>query len=200
VPVLRRKPGGRRFRFDARQRYAKRLAKGRKAKAPGELVQIDTLFVNVRPDRAIKHFTAYDPVAKWTIGHVASAPSASAAKALLDKLLMSAPFKVSGIQVDGGSEFMSLFEDHCRDKSLELVVLPPKRPDLNGCVERAQSSWRYEFYASYDLPHRIDKLQPLVDAFAHRYNPYRPHQALGDLTPAEYLNTLSTLTPPSHMC
>ncbi len=50
---------------------ARRLPKGRKAKAPGELVQIDTLFVNVRPDEAIKHFTAYDPVAKWTIGRVA---------------------------------------------------------------------------------------------------------------------------------
>ena len=200
VPILRRRPGGRRFRFDTRQRYAKRLAKGRKAKAPGELVQIDTLFVNVRPDRAIKHFTAYDPVAKWTIGHVASAASASAARVLLDKLLSSAPFKVRGIQVDGGSEFMSLFEDHCRDKRLELVVLPPKRPDLNGCVERAQSNWRHEFYASYELPHQIDKLQPLVDAFAHRYNHHRPHQALGDLTPAQYLSRLSPETPPSHMC
>lgn len=199
VPVLRRKPGGRRFRFGASQRYAQRLAKGRKAKAPGELVQIDTLFVNVRPDQAIKHFTAYDPVAKWTIGHVATEATAGAAKILLDKLIGSAPFTVRGIQVDGGSEFMSVFEDHCRSKGLELVVLPPKRPDLNGCVERAQSSWRYEFYASYDLPHRIDRLQPLVDAFAHRYNHYRPHQALGDMTPAEYLNAISSGTSPSHM-
>jgi putative transposase len=198
-PILRRRPGGRRFRFDARQRYPKRLAKGRKAKAPGELVQIDTLFVNVRPDRAIKHFTAYDPVAKWTVGQVATVASASAAKDLLDKLIESAPFKVRGVQVDGGSEFMATFEDHCRDKGLELVVLPPKRPDLNGCVERAQSSWRYEFYASYDLPCRIDTLQPLVDAFAHRYNHHRPHQALGDLTPAEYLSRLRQETHPSHM-
>jgi putative transposase len=200
VPTLRRKPGGRRFRLDARQRYAKRLAKGRKAKVPGELVQIDTLFVNVRPGQAIKHFTAYDPVAKWTVGHVARAASARAAKNLLDKLIASAPFKVKGIQVDGGSEFMSVFEDHCRDNALELVVLPPKRPDLNGCVERAQSTWRYEFYASYDLPNQIDKLQPLVEAFAYRYNHHRPHQALGDQTPAEYLKTLSPKTPPSHMC
>ena len=118
---------------------------------------------------------------------------------MLDKLLVSAPFTVRGIQVDGGSEFMSLFEDPCRDKRLELVVLPPKRPDLNGCVERAQSSWRYEFYASYGLPHPIDKLQPLVEAFAHRSNHPRPRQALGDLTPAQYLKSLSPGAPPSHM-
>src|SRR5271155_4459542 len=60
---LRRRPGGRRIRFTQTQRYAKRLPKGRKAQFPGDLVQIDTLFVNVRPDKAIKHFTAYDPVA-----------------------------------------------------------------------------------------------------------------------------------------
>jgi hypothetical protein len=25
-------------------------------------VQLDTVFVNIAPDKAIKHFTAYDPV------------------------------------------------------------------------------------------------------------------------------------------
>jgi transposase InsO family protein len=199
VPVLRRHPAHRRFRFSQPQRYARRLAKGRKAATPGELVQIDTLFINIRPDKPIKHFTAYDPVAKWTCGHVATRASATAAKTLLDKLIATAPFRVKGIQVDGGSEFMSVFEDHCRDRQIELVVLPPKRPDLNGCVERAQSSWRYEFYGSYDLPARIDALQPLVDAFAHRFNHYRPHQSLGDRTPAEYLASLSAKPAESHM-
>jgi len=195
VPILRRNPGARRIPLTQAQRYARRLPKGRKAQRPGELVQIDTLFVNVRPDKAIKHFTAYDPVAKWTFGHVATNASAQAASALLDKLILQAPFKVRGIQVDGGSEFKSVFEDECKRRGLDLFVLPPKRPDLNGCVERAQSTWRYEFYASWDLPHRIDKLQTFVDAFAHRFNHSRPHQALGDLTPAEYLKTLSSGDP-----
>ena len=69
VPTLRRNPAARRIRLNARQRYARRLPKGLKPSSPGEIVQIDTLCVNVRPDRAIKHFTAYDPVAKWTVGH-----------------------------------------------------------------------------------------------------------------------------------
>src|SRR5687767_2570691 len=63
VPMLRRKPGGRRFRLIG-ERHARRLPKGLKPTRPGELVQIDTLFVNVAPDKAIKHFTGYDPVAK----------------------------------------------------------------------------------------------------------------------------------------
>ncbi len=101
-----------------------------------ELVQIDTLFVNVRPGRAIKHFTVYDPVAK---NGRSATEFARAAKALLDKLRGSA-LQSQGNPgrrtVDGGFEFLSVFEDHCSDNGLELLVLPPKRPDLNGCVER----------------------------------------------------------------
>ena len=199
VPTLRRTPDARRIRLNTRQRYARRLPKGLKPSSPGEIVQIDTLFVNVRPDRAIKHFTAYDPVAKWTVGHVATKASARSAKALLDKLQTHMPFKVTGIQVDGGSEFMADFEQACRDTGLTLFVLPPKRPQLNGAVERAQGSWRYEFYACFDLPHRIDRLQTYVDAFAHRFNHHRPHQALGDQTPAEYLQAISSGHLASHM-
>ena len=72
--------------------------------------------------------------------------------------------------------------------------------ELNGAVERCNGAWRYEFYAVHDLPHQIDRLQPFVDAFAHRYNHYRPHDALDGRTPAEYLSQFSTGTsPPSHM-
>ena len=200
VPVLRRKPGSRRFRFTGNQRYARRLPKGHKPRRPGELVQIDTLFVNVRPNRAIKHFTAYDPVAKWTAGHVASSATAAAAKRLLDKLIETAPFKIEDIQVDGGSEFRAVFEDECQRRGLTLFVLPPKRPQLNGAVERAQSTWRYEFSACYDLPHRLEQLNPFVNAFAHRYNTIRPHGALDGMTLLECLNTISDGAQPSHMC
>jgi transposase InsO family protein len=201
VPTLRRRPGPRRLRLTTKERHARRLPKGLKPTRPGEIVQIDTLFVNVRPDKPIKQITAYDPVAKWTLGRVATSASARSATALLDKLLLEAPFAVTGIQVDGGSEFRAEFEEACRDRGLALFVLPPRRPQLNGAVERAQGSWRYEFYACFDLPHRIDKLQEHVDAFAHRFNHHRPHQALGGQTPAEYLKAISRRDPgASHMC
>jgi len=201
VPTLRRRPGPRRLRLTTKERHARRLPKGLKPTRPGEIVQIDTLFVNIRPDTAVKQITAYCPVAKWTVGRVATAATARSAAALLDKLMAEAPFPVTGIQVDGGSEFRAEFEEACQTRGLALFVLPPKRPQLNGAVERAQGSWRYEFYGCFDLPHRIDSLQEHVDAFAHRFNHHRPHQALGGRTPAEYLMTLSSGDPaPSQMC
>jgi hypothetical protein len=200
VPTLRRKPGGRRFRIIGRQRHARRLPKGLKPSRPGEIVQVDTMFVSPAPGQAHKHFTAYDPVAKWTVAGVAGRATANLAASFLDKLLAEMPFKVSGIQVDGGSEFMADFERACQKKSIALYVLPPKRPQLNGAVERCNGSWRYEFYAAYDLPTRLDKLQPFVDAFAHRFNHNRPHDALDGQTPAEYLKAFSGRDlPASHM-
>jgi transposase InsO family protein len=199
VPTLRRKPGGRRFRIIGK-RHARRLPKGLRPSRPGEIVQVDTMFVSPAPGQAHKHFTAYDPVAKWTVAGVAGRASANLAAGFLDKLLADMPFTVTGIQVDGGSEFRADFERACEQKGLNLYVLPPKRPQLNGAVERCNGAWRYEFYAAYDLPHRLEKLQPFLDAFAHRYNHHRPHDALDGRTPAEYLNSLSRADlPASHM-
>jgi putative transposase len=199
VPLLRRRKG--RGARQWRRKHALRLPKGTKATAPGELVQVDTLAINIRPDKPIKQFTAYDPVARFTAAKAFSAATASCAKNFLDKLVGAFPFKVAGIQVDGGSEFMAEFEQACKDKGLALFVLPPKRPQLNGAVERAQGSWRYEFYACYDLPHRLDRLNEHIDAFAHLYNHHRPHGALAGRTPAEYLKTgPAAKPPPSHMC
>jgi len=198
VPILRRKPGGRRFRLIGKH-HARRLPKGLKPSRPGEIVQVDTMFVSPAPGRAHKHFTAYDPVARWTVAGVAGRASANLAAGFLDKLLADMPFTVSGIQVDGGSEFRADFERACQAKGIDLYVLPPKRPQLNGAVERCNGAWRYEFYAAYDLPHRLDRLQPFLDAFAHRYNHHRPHDALDGKTTAEYLKTLSSAPKPSHM-
>ena len=197
VPLRRRRALGQRR---PARRHATRLPKGLKATVPGALVQLDTLTVNPTGERTIKQFTAYDPVARFTAAHAFRRATAHAASQFLDKILATLPFPVTGIQVDGGSEFKAAFEQACADKGLELFVLPPKRPQLNGAVERNQGAWRYEFYACFDLPHRIDKLQPLVDAFAYRFNHHRPHQALGDLTPAQYLATISSGPPASHMC
>ena len=102
--------------------------------------------------------------------------------------------------VDGGSAFMAEFEQFCADRQLTLFILPPKSPKLNGSVERAQSTWRYEFYACHELPAALVPLQAEVDRFAHHFNHVRPHQALGDLTPAEYLANAATETPARLTC
>ena len=72
---------------------------------------------------------------------------------------------------------MASLETACHAKDLELYVPPPKSPEMNGAVERANGAGPYEFYATYDLPPHLN-LNELINSFAHLYNHYRPHGAL----------------------
>jgi hypothetical protein len=54
-------------------------------------------------------------------------------------------FPIQAIQVDDDAEFMAAFETACAVKGIRLFVLPPKSPELNGAVERANGAWRHEF-------------------------------------------------------
>jgi hypothetical protein len=56
-----------------------RLAKGRKAQFPGELVQIDTLTASAAPGVSVKHLSAYDPISNRIAGRVAGSASATSA-------------------------------------------------------------------------------------------------------------------------
>ena len=125
----------------------------------------------------------------------------TAAAAFLDKVLAEMPFRVSAFQVDGGAEFKADFEAACQPRGIEPFVLPPKSPERNGAaVERANGSWRYAFYAVYDLPETLAERNPLIDSFQHLYNHFRPHGVLRGLTPAPCLARQHGLDPqPSHM-
>jgi len=167
---------------------------------PGALVQLDTVFINLTPTTAIKHFTAYDPIAKWTVGKAFNRAAAKAAASFLDKIIADMPFPVKAIQVDGGSEFMAEFEAACQDRGVAPYVLPPRRPQMNGAVERYNSAWRYEFYETYDLPAGVNDLNPILESYQHLYNHHRPHGAVAGSTPTNYLASRSASpTQPSHM-
>jgi transposase InsO family protein len=198
VPALRRRSQAR--RWTQKRRFAVRLPKHLKATAPGHIVQLDTVFISLEPGKSIKHFTAYDPAAKWTVGQAFNRATAAATR-FLDKLIRDMPFPVTAIQVDGGPEFMAEFEDACQAKGIGLFVLPPRSPKLNGAVERCNGAWRYEFYETYDLPKTVEALNPILDSFQHLYNNHRPHGALAGLSPKQYLDKRrAEETSPSHMC
>jgi transposase len=63
-------------------------------------------------------------------------------------------------------------------------------PKLNGSVERANRTHTEEFYEVTDAEATLADLCPALLAWEATYNTIRPHQALGYLTPAEYLASL----------
>jgi len=167
--------------------YAVRKPKEYQAKLPGDIVQVDTLDVRPLPGVLLKHFSAYDVVARWNVLSVGSQATATSAARFLDDIQTRSPFEVRAIQVDGGSEFTSFFELECQKRGIRLFVLPPRSPKLNGGVERANRTHTEEFYEITDSTFELADLIPKLLEWENICNTYRPNQALNYLTPLENL-------------
>ena len=168
--------------------YASRKPKDYQACSPGDIVQLDTLDLRPLPGVLLKHFTAHDVVCKWNILGVYTQASAKTAADFLDSLDARMPFPVKAVQVDGGSEFESAFEEACQHRGIRLFVLPPRSPKLNGGVERAHRTHTEEFYEVTDSTFELADLRSELLQWETIYNTVRPHQTLGYLTPAIFLN------------
>ena len=180
--------------------HARRKPKGYQPTNPGDLIELDTLTLTLAPGETSKHFSAIDLATRYSLAAVHTRATASLAASFLTELVTHAPFPIRAIQVDGGSEFMNEFELACQRHHIQLFVLPPHSPKLNGHVERLQRTYRDEFYTR-PLPTRIPELQAELDAYLNYYNHHRPHQALAGLAPLEYLAKIQTESgpQPSHM-
>ena len=153
----------------------------------GERVQIDHMTV-LKNGIYVKHFQAWERKSKYIHGSVYSNATALSARRFLLDLIEKAPFKVLSIQVDGGSEFMGEFEEACRELNIPLHVLPPRRPEYNGGVERGNKTLREEFYASTSLlEDSVRGIQAALSKALLKYNSYRPHFSIGNLTPMQYI-------------
>ena len=110
------------------------------------MVQIDHISVS-KNNTYLKDFQAWDPISKYVDAQVFTNATSHSAKKFLHQLITNTPFKISSIQIDSGSEFMAEFEQACADLDIALFVLPSKKPQYNGGVERSDRTFREEFYA-----------------------------------------------------
>lgn len=80
----------------------------------------------------------FPALSRWDVIEAHDRATSTAAARFLHTLQQRLPFPVRALQVDGGSEFAAAFEDACQQRGRKLFVLPPRSPQLNGAVERAQ--------------------------------------------------------------
>ena len=113
--------------------------------------------------------------------------SAATAAHFLDNLKDRMPFPIKAIQVDGGSEFESVFEQECQQRGIGLSMLPPRSPKLNGGVERAHRTHTEEFYEVTDSALELNEPRAELLKWETIYNTFRPHQASGYMTPLQFL-------------
>ncbi|NRA73445.1 MAG: transposase [Rickettsiales bacterium] len=76
----------------------------------------------------------------------------------------------------------------CAKLKIPLYVLPPRKPEYNGGVERSNRIFREELYARDDfIADSIGAIRFHLKQAVQKYNEYRPHKSLGYLIPLEYI-------------
>ena len=90
---------------------------------------------------------------------------------------------------DNGSCFKRRWADACADHQIAVKKTRAYRPQTNGKAERfirtLLERWAYA-YSYENEAQRLAALSPALDF----YNRFRPHRALGGLTPLQRVNNL----------
>ena len=167
-------------------RYAARKPRDFQAHEPGDLLEIDTLQLHISPGELRCQFGAIDIISRFKAVRAYRRQTSTAGTDFLHYLRKKFPFQIRAIQIDGGSEFKDQFEAACQRLKIPLYVNPPRCPELNGHIERANRTSREEFYEVQDLDITVEGLNRQLDQYAYDFNYIRPHQALGYKTPYEY--------------
>lgn len=144
------------------------------------------------PGVLFQQCTARDVVSRWDVIQAHHRATAFAAREFLDTRQPRMPFPLRALQVDGGSEFAAEFEQACQQRGLHLFVLPPRSPKLNGAVERANRTHSEEFYQVTAGSLEMKILNRELRQWERIYHTVRPHQALGYLTPQQFLLQFSS--------
>jgi transposase InsO family protein len=73
-------------------------------------------------------------------------------------------------------------------KKISHYFIYPRHPKQNSYVEISHGADEREFYQQGNASSLLDDMQSRIKKWEHTWNTIRPHGALGQLTPYEYLH------------
>jgi len=170
-----------------RKEPKERKPNGFRTKAPGDLVEIDTV---VKFAWKIKRYiiTAIDVHSRYSFAFCYERPLSINAKDFIKKLQTVFPYPIKAIQTDNGSEFHKYFRDYLKEQDIIQYWNYPGRPYRQGHIEKFNRTVQEEF---------IDWNEVLLDdtnVFNQRlinwliwYNTERYHWSLNLTSPVDYL-------------
>jgi len=91
------------------------------------------------------------------------------------------------LRCDNGPEFLSAdFVAWCEVAGVTIQYIQPGEPNQNAYIERFNRTYREEVLSLY-LFNSLSEVREATHWWMIDYNETRPHDALGDLTPAEFM-------------
>ncbi len=172
-----------------------RVKKSPKITAPG-YVEMDSVVVYVNGKRH-NFICCIDIYTK--LAHVRKVTTLSSyqAKLALMKFQTISPHRVHTVQTDNGSEFFKSFHTYLEAEEIKHQFIYPRSPKVNGVVERFNRTIQEEFInRNNEIYFDLKAFQAKLTVYLNWYNHQRPHQALGYLSPMQFIQ----LNFPESMC
>ena len=93
------------------------------------------------------------------------------------------------LRLDNGPELIAIaLADWVESHKVKLEFIKPGKPMQNGFIERFNRSYREAVLDMYVFQ-TLTEVREQTDRWLKDYNEERPHEALGNMTPREYLLT-----------
>lgn len=178
-----------------------------KTTIPGELVEIDVIYVKKFKGSWLYQFSAVDSCTRWKHSWVTREQSNRTAVIFLEKVMANAPFQIEGIKTDNASIFtnrytgyskstdplnpkLHIFDKICLRYGIGHYLIDPGKPQQNGKVERSHRTDRERFWNRVYFK-TLKELELKQKEYLTWYNTKCPHLGIQGLTPVEKLNSLS---------
>ena len=169
-----------------------RFPRGLRISEPGDMIQMDTKHIMLPGGKRFYQFTAIDVLSKRKVMRVYPSESSRNGAKFLKECLTGFPFPIKAVQTDNGSTFQGEFDKLCQEKGIPHYFIYPRTPKQNSYVEISQEADEREFYQQGNVCSLLPVMQRKIKEWEDIWNNVRPHEALGQLTPSEYLLKLQT--------
>lgn len=164
--------------------FRRRKPKGLKPNRPGQLIEFDVKHIPMTGAKRYG-FVAIDVATRQALVHVSTSISSAQAAIAWNKLIR-AWGKPQAVLNDNGSENLGAFQKLLSEQDTDQYFARPYTPKDKPHVERFIGSLERECIQWGGLATDLADQQAIIDTWLDKYHNYRPHQALGYLTPNEY--------------
>lgn len=173
-----------------RMKYSRpRLPKDFKILSPGDLIQADTKHIPFFGPK-MYFYVIKDCLTKMVSIKVSYSISSKQSMIAFKEANRHIPYDIKNVNTDNGSENLKYLRQYCLDSNINHYYSRPRQPKDNAFVENMIGTIEREFIQQGKLAFDIKEQQRLIDEWLDEYHKFRPHQALGYLTPYEYYERL----------